>query len=495
MKMNKRQKEVQQAYLDNEKAVLNKIKECYRNALDDINQKIELLLARQDADMQRVIYQVEYQEALRKQVSAILDTLQTEEFEKVSEYLTKSYEEGFLGTMYDLHGQGIPLVFPIDQQQVLDAVQHDTKLSVSLYSKMGKDIHTLKKQISSEISRGIAGAAMYAEIARNISSYADIPMNNAMRIARTEANRIQNRATLDAQFKAKEKGANVVKQWSAALDDRTRESHRELDGQIRELEEEFEVNGHKAMYPGGFGIASEDINCRCCINQRARWNLQSEEYKYSKAAGEVVSIKSDVYREWKNLYNKYVDFLILNVEGKTPLDNAANYIKVMQAISKLPQHSQLAMLDVQYEFGGSRCYCKIAERTIRYADDVTEQEIYHEMGHLLEGDMFPADEVLALKQKYFQDVSIYDVHTEEYKYFDGKTKKEIVLVANDRLLDPYQGRIYVEYEDETIDDKGNLRVDEMLEFISVPISYYLTEPEKLLKMDPEMYEFIRRYLK
>lgn len=36
-------------------------------------------------------------------------------------------------------------------------------------------------------------------------------INNSIRIARTEGHRIQNVATLDAQYKAKEKGANVVK--------------------------------------------------------------------------------------------------------------------------------------------------------------------------------------------------------------------------------------------------------------------------------------------
>ena len=73
--MNSRQKEVQQQYLNNEKAVLKKLEQNYKDALGEINSKIEILMSRQDADMQHVIYQVEYQKAMKKQVEAILETL------------------------------------------------------------------------------------------------------------------------------------------------------------------------------------------------------------------------------------------------------------------------------------------------------------------------------------------------------------------------------------------------------------------------------------
>ena len=82
--INKREKEIIQAQLDNEKEVLKKIENNYKDALSEINSKIEILLARKDADLQHVIYQVEYQKALKTQVEAILDTLHDNEFETVS---------------------------------------------------------------------------------------------------------------------------------------------------------------------------------------------------------------------------------------------------------------------------------------------------------------------------------------------------------------------------------------------------------------------------
>lgn len=278
--MKKYEKEILQAQLDNEKKVLNDLKESYDDALAQINGKIAQLLGRQDADLPHVIYQVEYQKMLKTQVQAILETLQANEFQTVSEYLTASYNEGFIASQYAMQCQGVPLIFPINQEQVVQAVQHETKLSAPLYTELGKDIKDLSKKIAGEISRGISSGQGYGEIARNLSSYANIPLNNAMRIARTESHRIQCKSAYDAQVKAKSKGADVLKEWNAYLDGKTRPHHRKLNGQIRELDEPFEIAGFKPMYPGNFNDPAEDCNCRCALLQRARWELDDEETQY-----------------------------------------------------------------------------------------------------------------------------------------------------------------------------------------------------------------------
>ena len=88
--------------------------------------------------------------------------------------------------MYDLQGQGIPLVFPIDQNQVVKALVNDTKLSKSLYESLGFNVNTLKKQINAEISRGIANGYSYDIIARNVANKTNITLRLSVRIARTE---------------------------------------------------------------------------------------------------------------------------------------------------------------------------------------------------------------------------------------------------------------------------------------------------------------------
>lgn len=353
--MNNRQKEVLQSQLNNEKKTLNDLKQIYKKALDDINNNIAALQGRTDTEnLQSIIYQTDYQKALKKQVEGILDELNTKQFNSISEYLTNCYEDGFIGTMYDLQGQGVPLIFPIDQGQVVRALQTESKLSQSLYDSLGENTALLKKRISSNISRGIAQGSSYYDISKGIAAgmtgdYSKMrggALGKAMTIARTEGHRISTASAHDAAVKSKEAGADVVKQWDAALDRRTRPHHSQLDGQIRELDEPFEVAGRKAMYPGGFGVASEDINCRCVSLTRARWALEDEDGTFTKwdsETGALLTIEEKNYEAFKTKYKEVVDVLkndspkqvkkVVKNYGKTdtsdhgPQDSLSKYTK------------------------------------------------------------------------------------------------------------------------------------------------------------------------
>lgn len=273
--MNQRQKEVLKSQLRDEKKIINDLKKIYIEALTDINQKVAVLMV--DESMQSKIYQVGYQNRLKKQIEASLELLNSGQYEKIHNYLQDCYSSGFIGAMYDLHGQGIPLIMPIDQKAMVKAVQTDSKISKGLYTKLGKDVGDLKKRITSEVSRGVAQALPYKDVTRNLNNVARIGLNRSMRIARTEGHRITQASALDGMRTAKSAGADVLKQWDATLDGHTRDHHRELDGQIRDVDDDFEVGGMTVEAPGMFGDPAEDCNCRCCLLQRARWELDESE--------------------------------------------------------------------------------------------------------------------------------------------------------------------------------------------------------------------------
>ena len=328
--MKKYDKEIAQAQLDNEKAVLKALEGNYKDALEEIESKIASLMGRADADMQHVIYQVDYQKALKKQIEGILLQLQTNEFETVSEYLTKCYEEGFLGTMYSMQSQGVPLIFPINQEEIVAAIQHETNLTSSLYNAF--DMKDLQKKIAGEISRGFSTGSTFKEVARNVAAVTNIGRNKAMTIARTEGHRITETAAYNAQVKAKDRGADVVKIWDAALDSKTRPSHVRVDGEIRELDKKYS-NG--LMFPGDpSGAAAEVINCRCRSRTDARWALDAEETKWlgevsemtedrkkaiadklhvpveelDQYSDQVIPIKAKNYADFKDQYKKYWNY-------------------------------------------------------------------------------------------------------------------------------------------------------------------------------------------
>ena len=323
--MNKRQKLVQQRFLNNEEAVIKRLEQVYGQSLKDIEKKAKALqddinrlgtlakLATDDAEkaqflsmQQSKVYQKQYQDALKKQIGSVLDNMQVEEFKTVSEYLQKCYEDGFIGTMYDLQGQGIPLCFPMDQEAMVRAVQLDSKISQGLYSRLGEDVALLKKKITAQVSRGIATGMSFQQVAQQLAGYTNIGYNNAVRIARTEGHRIQVQSAMDACHKAKDKGADVVKQWDATLDTRTRDSHQAVDGEIRELDKPFS-NG--LMFPGDpSGGAAEVVNCRCALLQRAKWALDEDELQTLKERAEYFGLdKSKNYDEFKKKYLEIVN--------------------------------------------------------------------------------------------------------------------------------------------------------------------------------------------
>ena len=223
------------------------------------------------------------------------------EFKTVSDYLVECYDNGFIGAMYSMQQQGIPLCMPIDQTAVVRAVQLDSKISKGLYTRLGEDVALLKKKIAAEVSRGISTGMSYKQVAQQLAGNTSIGFNNAVRIARTEGHRVQTQSAMNAAYSAKEKGADVLKQWDAALDARTRDSHAKVDGEIRELDKPFS-NG--LMFPGDpSGGAAEVINCRCALLQRARWALDEDELQTLKDRAAYYGLdKTESFSEYKERY-------------------------------------------------------------------------------------------------------------------------------------------------------------------------------------------------
>jgi HK97 family phage portal protein len=125
---------------------------------------------------------------------------------------------------------------------------------------------TTMRAVQAEIQAGLDAGMSIDTIAKAI---ADDPGNvfnrvRAQRIARTEATRLTNAASLSAMSEARDIGITVYKMWDTAGDDLVRDSHAAMDGMVVDSEEYFTSDvGGDIQQPAASGSASFDVNCRC----------------------------------------------------------------------------------------------------------------------------------------------------------------------------------------------------------------------------------------
>lgn len=354
--MKKWEKEILQKQIQNEANVTSRIEAVYKKALDEINDKIMVLQAKEQT--KSVIYQLKYQQALQKQVESVYSKMAGTWYQTIDEYLNDCYEDAFYSTMYALHQEGIPTIIPFNQKEVAQAAAQDVGLyGQKLSQKLYDDAYNTAKKTVGRISKGIAMNSSYATIALEIAKTGTATVNQALRITRTEAHRIHEEVKFKTINQAADKGADIVKQWDASIDRRTRKSHAALDGQLREIDQPFKspTSGHTAMYPGGFGIASEDINCRCVVLQRARWALDKSEL--DKYVGDLDGMTDKQLQELADKLGVSKDELIKKSNGVIEADGSINhrikaqnynqFKKKYQTKAKIAQAQQAAQDDLQ----------------------------------------------------------------------------------------------------------------------------------------------------
>lgn len=123
---------------------------------------------------------------------------------------------------------------------------------------------TTKKHIQKVIDQGLNEGWGFEMMARSIKN-PEITKARAEVIARTEVIKAANTGHMIA---AKTFPYQVTKQWIAADDERTRDSHREVN---ETSVDEYGKFGNGLLYPGDpAGPAEEVINCRCRVIYNAK---------------------------------------------------------------------------------------------------------------------------------------------------------------------------------------------------------------------------------
>ena len=126
-----------------------------------------------------------------------------------------------------------------------------------------KDERWNTKLMNSKLLQGILAGEPIPKIAGRMLSIVGNNEASAVRNARTMITQAENNGRLDSYQELADQGVVQAKVWIATPDDRTRESHLDIDGEEIDIDEEFS-NG--LMFPGDpDGEPSEVWNCRCSM--------------------------------------------------------------------------------------------------------------------------------------------------------------------------------------------------------------------------------------
>lgn len=152
-----------------------------------------------------------------------------------------------------------------DKQTIEYMIKADRKLLPEWKIDEQKDYTWNANRIQNAVLQGIIQGESIEKIAKRLSG--ELATKNAKKMnmfARTAVTAARSEGQIARMKEAQEQGIKIQKQWMTAGDDRVREAHDEIDGEVRDLDEPFETSDGEIMYPGDPNAAPELVyNCRC----------------------------------------------------------------------------------------------------------------------------------------------------------------------------------------------------------------------------------------
>ena len=227
--------------------------------------------------------------------------------------IAQSVVDGYMPQVYALNhnyatfevekGSRINTSYTLYSRESVERLLRDNP---KLYKKPGIDLQKKiqqgivkkwdKQQIQSVMIQGIMQGESIPSLTKRLEAVTGGEHAAAIRNARTMATGVQNAGRMDAYQRANDLGIQTMKTWVATLDNRTRHWHRELDGVTIPVDEPFENEYGKIMFPGDPDADGANVyNCRCtCISSIKGFEIDvtDTDLRYDDALGDMT------YDEW-----------------------------------------------------------------------------------------------------------------------------------------------------------------------------------------------------
>lgn len=442
--MTKYQKEIESLLFNYEKDLDKKLYKAYARSLREIKREIKPMMDNIDnlnyTQRQKLIKNV----SLQLQIEQQMDYLNGYVTDNTYKFLNQTGEIAYNGLFYEFEQlEGFNTNFTMLPAKTIETIVQTPVEGLRFSERiMDGSVAKLRSNFEEVFRVGFTKGYSYQKMAQQLSDVSLSSYKRSMNIARTEGGRVQAVTRQMSQKDALELGIRTKKEWVSTLDGSTRDTHRKLDGQVREVDEYFEVNGHKALQPHLFGIASEDIHCRC----RSILILDGYDNKLRRDNETKGVIKYKNYQEWKKAKQpvkpkKEVIADNLNKNNMKEVFGKANYNNFLKSYNSLPEsdfkellNKHVSEVDFKKSDGNFARGNKVnlnQEAFDGAAHKKAMQSVYHEISHAIDG----------LGAELFD--SEYDRVSEMPKYQLKKHIQKDLLNTFNRNLREINGDSYV----------------------------------------------------
>lgn len=239
---------------------------------------------------------------LNKELHRIAEML-TDDYSQVAKTIKQTQQNAYIEKfmmslfLYEMASQ-TSMQFDIPTAKTIQAAIEQPIEFIKLIPTLQKHRDEVLKRIRIHITQGIMSGEGYTKIAKALRDDIGMTKAQSQRVARTEAGRAMSQAGLDSALVAEDNGLTMYKMWYAVKDNRTRDTHRHLDGAKRPIRENFKSSGCVGQAPKlfvGLNSAKENINCRC----KLLYYIDEDELPTVMRTKEDGVIPFTTYREWE----------------------------------------------------------------------------------------------------------------------------------------------------------------------------------------------------
>lgn len=297
-------------------------------------------------------------------------------------YATYEAEKGaMVDTSYTLYDRDTVKRLVKDNPDLLPAPKVDVP----------KDLRWNKTHLTDAITQGILQGEDIGKISRRLREVTDMDRNASIRNARTMTTSAENAGREDSYKRAEDMGIKMKQVWIATLDSRTRDAHRELDGQEIPVGGYFQNSVGKIRFPGDPQADPANVyNCRCTMIAKVDGSRIGEALKERQDK----SIGSMSYKEWKEGKKKakpasnepkFSSQKIMSVMGE---DNYNEFSERVNNAETKHLFDKYADTTTYKQFNNAGGYNKATD-TIEYSLDKMEgvdkySTFAHECGHMID---------------------------------------------------------------------------------------------------------------